>query len=76
MKIKLTYRKEYMQGGFGAGNPGSPPGPPAAPTKDTAAKNLLEQGMKKPVLGFSSTILGDNAANTAKSTKSTILGGG
>ena len=58
--------------------PGAPPGPPAAPTKDQAAKNILEQGKKRPPVGFDSTILGNNSSssvNAANLSKSTLLGG-
>ena len=50
----------------------SPPPLPKAPSKDDAAKNLLEQGMKKPPIGFDSTILGDNTS--PKAGNKTLLG--
>jgi len=71
MQIKLKYRKEYMQGGFGGSVP-APPKPPAPPTKDVAATNLLTQGAKKPVLGFDSTNKGNN--NSSKTQVKTLLG--
>ena len=71
MKIQLKYNKSIAQGGFGGASM-SPPPLPKAPSKDDAAKNLLEQGMKKPPIGFDSTILGDNTS--PKAGNKTLLG--
>jgi len=57
---------------FGGGSP-APPQSPAPPTKDQAAQNLLSQGMKKPPVGFDSTITGDNKSK-AQGTPKTLLG--
>ena len=59
---------------FGGGGGGyTPPLPPAPPSKDTAAQNLLQQGMKKPPVGFDSTVIGDNNQKPTTQRK-TLLG--
>ena len=55
--------------------PGSgptPPGPPAPPSKDAAAKNVMEQGKKKPMMSFSTTDTGNNTPGSSQA--KTLLG--
>ena len=60
---------------FHFGGPSIPPPTklPAPPSKDTAAQNLLQQGMKKPPIGFDDTIIGNNRGPNT-SMRKTLLG--
>lgn len=68
MKIRLTYRKEIEQGGFG-GPSMSAPKPPPAPTKAKAAETIE---VPKKKAGYQSTILGGSAPSQGEAPKSLL----
>lgn len=75
MQIKLKYRKEYMQGGFGGSSPSAPP-PPKPPLPAAAATGVQYNNIdaRKPQ-GAGSTILTSGLGVTNQTSKKTILGG-
>lgn len=68
MKIRLCYRKDIEQGGFG-GPSIKPTPPPPPPTKMDAAKSV---DVPRKKAGYQSTILGGSAPAQGESIKSLL----